>query len=1440
MVLAFQLISSTIFAQVPQKMSYQAVIRDASKALVTNKTIGMRVRIAQGTQSGTIVYTETFSPTTNINGLVSLEIGGAAGFSTINWANGPYFILTDADLTGGTSYTISGYSQLVSVPYALHAKTAESITGSTTIPSGVTLPTPVSPTGSFFFRTDENILYVSNGTAWLPLSTHGSTPSGTTFPTPTNPGDVFFNTANKNFYYWDGTTWKLVSNIPSGTALPAASASVVGDPFFRTDTNILYVFNGTSWNPINGLSSTLAEGSLFVGNASNVATPTTKANIPISGFGAAAADVSLGNKNITNLATPLIATDAANKLYVDSKVSTNLSGPTLPAVGPAGNTFFNTTDKVFYISDGTKWLPVATDGSTPSGPTFPPLPAPGDVFYNTATNSYYYYDGATWKITSNIPTGTSLPLTGTSGEPFFKSDTNTLYVFSNGIWNVAGLSNILANGSFFVGNASNIATPTAKVNVPLSGFGVPTTDVSMGSQKLTNLLTPTVGTDAANKAYVDAKTATTPSGPTNPPAAGASVGDVFYNTATKSFYYFDGTDWKLISSVPIGPTLPPTGNPGDTFYNTTTNSLYVYNNGTWNPTKVQADWTQNTVTADDYIKNKPTRLGQFTNDLNFVTMAGLPAAETDPIWSLASANYYTKTNMQTSGGAQLHFNNLTNKPTTLLGYGITDGGTVTSVSVVTANGVSGTVATPTTTPAISLTLGNITPTSVAATGTVTGSNISGTNTGDQNASQVAVTPTGNISSTDVQAALVELQGDINGINTASHAAVTIGTANGLSLIGQQLSLAAATAGTPGALSPADKDKLDKIASGAEVNVQADWAQVTNTADDYIKNKPAIVSAFTNDAGYLTAGTLSANEQDPIWNAAMGNYYTSLQLSTNFAGSGSVHWLNITNTPTTLIGYGITDGMSNTHPANGITATNITNWNSAFNWGNHNLAGYLTTETDPLVAAITGIVKSDGATISAAIPGIDYVSPNSGITGATKTKITYDSKGLVTAGANATTADISSSIDKRYVTDSQLSVLANTSGINTGDQTLTGLGAVPTSRSLTINGVSQDLSADRTFSVGTVTSVTATSPLSSSGGTTPDISISKANATTDGYLSLDDWNTFNNKESSLTAGNALQYYRGDKTWQTLNKAAVGLANVDNTSDLNKPISTATQGALNLKENVGNKSTDIALGTSNTLYPTQNAVKNYVDNQISNNSTPDATTLVKGKLKLAGDLGGTADLPEVLKIRGASLGTTTATNSNILIANGTSWESQAMSGDITMTNAGVTTIGAGKVTDTKLDKSNIPISGFGSATTNISLGSQQITNLGNPTLGTDAANKNYVDNALVNGVPGKLYQGTTADVTAFNSLSWASIAAATDIGSSIPSTICTLDLSQFTWIAFPKAWGAQNFFFKYGAGVYAVFDGFEKRIISAATTGTVDYQVWVFKTVPNIPVDLIVNN
>ena len=127
-------------AQAPNKMSYQAVIRDNSNALVTSQIVGMQISILQGSANGTAVYAENQTPTTNANGLASIEIGGgtvvSGNFTTIDWANGPYFIKTETDPAGGTNYTITGTSQLLSVPYAMYAAN-----------SGSSIPGPQGPQG---------------------------------------------------------------------------------------------------------------------------------------------------------------------------------------------------------------------------------------------------------------------------------------------------------------------------------------------------------------------------------------------------------------------------------------------------------------------------------------------------------------------------------------------------------------------------------------------------------------------------------------------------------------------------------------------------------------------------------------------------------------------------------------------------------------------------------------------------------------------------------------------------------------------------------------------------------------------------------------------------------------------------------------------------------------------------------------------------------------------------------------------------------------------------------------------------------------------------------------------------------------------------------------------------------------------------------------------
>ncbi|MDA0196388.1 MAG: hypothetical protein O2887_17055 [Bacteroidetes bacterium] len=116
---------TTTHAQAPEKMSYQALIRDANGDIVADALVGMRISILQGTITGTAAYVETQSLFTDENGMASLMIGAGTPvtntFSAIDWPNGPFFLKTETDPAGGASYSITGTSQLLSVPYALYA-----------------------------------------------------------------------------------------------------------------------------------------------------------------------------------------------------------------------------------------------------------------------------------------------------------------------------------------------------------------------------------------------------------------------------------------------------------------------------------------------------------------------------------------------------------------------------------------------------------------------------------------------------------------------------------------------------------------------------------------------------------------------------------------------------------------------------------------------------------------------------------------------------------------------------------------------------------------------------------------------------------------------------------------------------------------------------------------------------------------------------------------------------------------------------------------------------------------------------------------------------------------------------------------------------------------------------------------------------------------------
>lgn len=125
----FLMLGSYVFAQSPQRLNYQAVVRDNAGATVGNQLVSFRLSILEGSAAGNAVYIETQQVNANQFGLVTLAVGGgttvAGNFANINWAGNTHFMQVELDVNGASNYSLMGTTQLLSVPYALHAQTVE-------------------------------------------------------------------------------------------------------------------------------------------------------------------------------------------------------------------------------------------------------------------------------------------------------------------------------------------------------------------------------------------------------------------------------------------------------------------------------------------------------------------------------------------------------------------------------------------------------------------------------------------------------------------------------------------------------------------------------------------------------------------------------------------------------------------------------------------------------------------------------------------------------------------------------------------------------------------------------------------------------------------------------------------------------------------------------------------------------------------------------------------------------------------------------------------------------------------------------------------------------------------------------------------------------------------------------------------------------------------
>ncbi|WP_215232040.1 tail fiber domain-containing protein [Dyadobacter linearis] len=126
--LAFLFLTQFSFAQAPEKFSFQGVARNAEGKLVASRDVGIRISIRPETALGSPVYQETHTAKTSTNGIFTIQVGGGAGLAgqmnNIDWKSGKYLLQVEMDIDGTGNYTDFGTTQLLSVPYAIHATEA--------------------------------------------------------------------------------------------------------------------------------------------------------------------------------------------------------------------------------------------------------------------------------------------------------------------------------------------------------------------------------------------------------------------------------------------------------------------------------------------------------------------------------------------------------------------------------------------------------------------------------------------------------------------------------------------------------------------------------------------------------------------------------------------------------------------------------------------------------------------------------------------------------------------------------------------------------------------------------------------------------------------------------------------------------------------------------------------------------------------------------------------------------------------------------------------------------------------------------------------------------------------------------------------------------------------------------------------------------------------
>ena len=501
-------------AQAPQAIKYQAVARDNAGALVANEPVAVRFSILDNSGSGSVLYQERHTPTTNDYGLFSLAIGTGTvlqgDFETIDWSAGARFLKVELDPEGGTNYFDMGSDQLLSVPYALYSQNSASaanatdaqtltVSGNTlsisngnsvTLPGGggsYTAGSGINIAGSTISNTAPDQTVAITGTGATTVS--GTYPNFTVnTPIPTDTDDQTLNLSGNTLSisegnsvnlssYLDNTDNQDLTSVKTGNSVTVSITNGTGTTFSIADSdsdpanelqsllvsgNTLSISSGNSVTlPSGGGSYTAGTGIDLTGNVITNTAP----DQPVSVTGAGITNVTgtYPNFTVTSTEVPQVLSLNGNNL--------SLTGGGGQVTLPSGSGSYTASNGVNIAANDIK-LGGALTGNTdiPLGGYSLAFSGAGNVGIGT-TPGYPLHVSASNATSAVVSSNTNAAGIGLSGQNTATAGTGAgIGVYgatqqANG-FGVYG-SNLNTNGTGIIGIGNNVSAYT----LPAGGAG---------------------------------------------------------------------------------------------------------------------------------------------------------------------------------------------------------------------------------------------------------------------------------------------------------------------------------------------------------------------------------------------------------------------------------------------------------------------------------------------------------------------------------------------------------------------------------------------------------------------------------------------------------------------------------------------------------------------------------------------------------------------------------------------------------------------------------------------------------------------------------------------------------------------------------------------------------------------------------------------------------